>query len=99
MPSRLNDKEIINIAKKTLSKYKLCNHCLGRIFAKIGKGITNQKRGETLRNILKDDEKVDVKNCWLCSGLMDEIKHFAYITIDSLKKYEYETFLVGSKVD
>jgi len=68
-------------------------------FAKIDRGISNQKRGETIRTILKDGKKVDVKNCWLCSGLMDEITHFADLITDSLKGYEYETFLVGSKID
>ena len=99
MPSSLKDKEIIKIAEKTISKYKLCDHCLGRIFAKVDRGISNQKRGETIKIVLKDRKKIDVKNCWLCSGLMDEITHFAGLITDSLKDYEYETFLVGSKID
>lgn len=99
MPSSFNDKEILKIAEKTISKYKLCNHCLGRIFAKIDRGISNQKRGELIRIAVNDDKKVEVKNCWLCSGLIDEIPHFANLIGKSLKEYEYETFLVGSKID
>jgi tRNA pseudouridine synthase 10 len=33
------------------------------------------------------------------SGLIDEIPHFADLIEDSLREYEFETFLVGSKID
>ena len=48
---------------------------------------------------LKKDKKTEVKDCWLCSGLCDEIPHFADLISNSLNDYDYETFLVGSKVD
>jgi len=99
MISCLKDKETLKIAEKTLSKYKLCDHCLGRIFAKIERGLTNKKRGQLIRNHLKKHKKTEVKNCWLCSGLCNEISYFADLISDSLNDYEYETFLVGSKID
>lgn len=99
MPINLKDKEITSIAKKTVSKYQLCDHCLGRIFAKIDRRTTNQKRGEIIRSQLKTYEKTKVENCWLCAGLMNEIPHFVDLITNSLKEYEYETFLVGSKID
>ena len=98
MVSKLSDKKIQDIAEKALQKYKLCDHCLGRLFAKIGTDTTNDKRGEQLRSYIKW-EKTEIKDCWLCSGLLDEINHFADLTQDSLKDYEFDTFLVGSKVD
>jgi len=99
MISSLEDKEAFKTAEKTLSKYKLCDHCLGRIFANIETSLTNKKRGRLIRNYLKKHKKTEVKNCWLCFGLCDEISHFADLISDSLNDYEYETFLVGSKVD
>ena len=99
MTISLKEEEITKIAKKTLSKYKICDHCLGRIFAKIEHGKTNQKRGEILRNNLSQDKKTKTSNCWLCNGLIDEIPHFAELIKESLKDYEFDTFLVGSKVD
>ena len=99
MKACLKDKEIKKIAKKTLSEYKLCDHCLGRVFAKVETGMTNQKRGEQLREYLKNDEKTKVSDCWLCEGLIDEIPHFTNLIIDSLKDYEYDTFLLGCKID
>jgi len=95
----LDDKKILKIADETLLKYSLCDHCLGRIFAKIETGLTNKKRGQSIREDLKKSKKTAVKDCWLCSGLCDEISHFANLILGSLKDYDYETFLVGTKVD
>lgn len=99
MSRSLDDKEILKTAKKALSKYKLCDHCLGRLFANIETGLTNEKRGQLIRNNLKKYKKTEIKNCWLCSGFFNEIPHFTDLISDSLREYEYETFLVGSKID
>jgi tRNA pseudouridine synthase 10 len=99
MTVSLKDKDITELAEKILSKYKLCDSCLGRVFAKVEKEMTNKERGEALRKHLKQRKKTEVGKCWLCSGLIDEIPHFADLIEDSLKEYEFETFLVGSKID
>ncbi len=99
MNDTLADKKVLQIADKTISNYHLCDHCFGRIFAKVDHGLTNQQRGEILRNNLKIKKKFYSKNCWLCNGLINEIVHFSNLIKDSLSSYEYETFLVGSKVD
>jgi len=95
----LNNKKVINIAKKAITKYDLCENCLGRIFAKIGHGYTNKERGVILKKQLKTKKNVYVKNCWLCNGLLKEINHFSNIIKKSLRDYDFDTFLVGSKVD
>jgi len=95
----LKNKKIVLLTKKILSKYKLCDHCLGRLFAKIEHGITNEKRGQKLRKNMVQYKKTKIKNCWICSGLLDEIQHFADLILNHLKDYEFETFLIGSKVD
>lgn len=99
MVNTLHDKEILECAEKILSAYELCDHCLGRIFAHIEQGMTNQERGTILRKHLKHDRKIKVKDCWLCAGLLDEIPHFVDLISDALTDYEFDTFLVGSKVD
>ena len=99
MYDSLADKKLLRIADMTLTKYQLCDHCLGRIFAKVEFGLTNKKRGEIIRSHLKNYKKTDVNNCWLCNGLINEIMHFSDLIGDSLKNYEYETFLIGSKID
>jgi len=99
MENSLNDPEILKIAEKTLNNYKLCNNCLGRIFAKKETGINNKIRGELIRNNLKNVNEIKIDDCWLCSGIFNEINHFVKIISDLLKDYEYDTFLIGSKVD
>ena len=99
MTGSLKDKKNIKLAEKTLSNFKLCDHCLGRFFAKIGNGLTNKERGNQLRKHLKQYETVEIDNCWLCSGLIGEIRHFADLISESLEEYEFKTFLVGTKID
>ena len=99
MIHRLTDKKVLQIAEKTILNYELCDYCIGRIFAKIEHGLTNKQRGEILRNHLKIQKRIDINNCWLCNGLLNEIKHFSNLIKKSMNNYEYETFLVGSKVD
>ena len=99
MTVTLKDDKIVELAKKTISRYKLCNNCLGRLFARLELGSTNEIRGKKLRENLVKYEKIQIKNCWLCSGLFDEIQHFVDIISDHLYEYEFETFLIGSKVE
>jgi len=39
------------------------------------------------------------KECLICRGLISEIPKFAEIVSDRLKKYEYDTFQIGVRVD
>ena len=57
MSKGLENKKILKTANKIHSNYKLCDHCLGRIFAKVESGLTNQKRGQTLRKNLRNFPK------------------------------------------
>jgi tRNA pseudouridine synthase 10 len=99
MVNSLKDKKNIQIAEKTLKKYKLCDHCLGRVFAQIEKGKTNKKRGETVRILTKKNKETEICDCWLCEGLLEDITHFVELISKSLKGYEFDTFLVGTKID
>ncbi len=99
MNDDLNDEKILKITDKIILNYQFCDHCLGRFFAKVGHGYTNKQRGEILRKNLKINRKIDSKNCGLCDGLISEITHFSELIKDSLVNYEYDTFLIGSKVD
>ncbi|MEM3545404.1 MAG: tRNA pseudouridine(54/55) synthase Pus10 [Nitrososphaerota archaeon] len=48
----MGSSEIVDLALKILSKYPLCDYCLGRHFASIGYGISNKERGRTLKTML-----------------------------------------------
>jgi len=48
----LDFNKIVKDVEKTLSKYPLCDHCLGRLFAKYGVGLSNRERGFSLKTML-----------------------------------------------
>ncbi|HEC81327.1 MAG TPA: hypothetical protein ENI42_02720, partial [Thermoplasmatales archaeon] len=85
--------EMKNLANKILSKYKLCDSCLGRLFAHVDKRVTNKEKGEKLRKEL-NKKNVSPKNCWLCEGLTGEINELADIVEKKLQEYEFSTFLI-----
>ena len=81
-----------------IAKYGLCNSCLGRQFAKLRDGLKNFERGKKFCSILKIDE-IPAEKCWLCSGISNEIEKYANILVEEMKKYEFDSFLIGCKVD
>ncbi len=91
----LRNEDIQEIAKK-MASYNLCDSCLGRQFAKVGHGMSNRERGKKIREYFGLPFK---EECWLCDGLMDEIEKFSEMVIEALDEYEYDTFLIGSKVE
>ncbi len=99
MSNTLKDTDIIAHAQHALSAYKLCDHCLGRIFAKLESGLSNETRGETLRTACKQSTKTRIRDCWLCHGLFDELSSFNTLIVHTLDPYEFDTFLIGSKID
>lgn len=95
---------VIELAEKALKK-NLCDHCLGRQFARLSKDLTNDDRGNALRITLmmqNPDNQEDYKikgNCWLCEDIFTEIEKFADLVINKTENFEYKTFLIGSKID
>ncbi|ALU12828.1 hypothetical protein EYM_07885 [Ignicoccus islandicus DSM 13165] len=56
----MDDQNIIEKSLKIVKKYPLCDHCLGSLFARLGKGLGNEKRGAALRRtiIMEMDRRV-----------------------------------------
>ncbi len=73
----------------------LCDACLGRLFGKIGHGHTNEERGAAVRGIAG----VAPGPCWLCEGLTSRYDGLARLVAKKLEPWEFDTFLIGSKVD
>ncbi len=82
--------------RATLRSKPLCVSCTGRLFARVGKGLTNRERGERALALMRVEA---ADSCWLCRGLVEEIPKFAGLIIDELSKWESDTFLVGCKLD
>ncbi len=89
--------KILPIAKK-ISVYRLCDSCLGRQFANMGHGMDNVGRGQIIRQSL-GLEAVGTEECWLCGGIMGELEKFSNLVVEAMDEYEYETFLMGSRIE
>ncbi|MCL2032401.1 MAG: tRNA pseudouridine(54/55) synthase Pus10 [Methanomassiliicoccaceae archaeon] len=79
----------------------LCDRCLGRMFGKIGTGMTNDVRGRMIREALsvngKDIPAPDV--CGLCENVFDLMDRFANAVAESVNGVRSDNFLVGSRVE
>lgn len=97
--------DIVARADKALKAHDLCDHCLGRLFAHIETGTTNQERGRNMRVAVslersaRSEEAPAHELCWLCDDLFDSLPRFAEAAIEKLSAVEYDTFLIGTKVD
>jgi len=103
---------ILDIACKIIHEGPICDHCLGRQFAKLSTGLSNDMRGAALKLVLamhagaqKDKELQDELaktrgeiKCWVCNNLFLNIGSWVTKSIEALSDYEYINFLVGTKV-
>jgi tRNA pseudouridine synthase 10 len=103
---------IIDTARKIIHEGPICDHCLGRQFAKLSTGLSNDRRGAALKLVLsmhagaeKDKELQDELTkssgeikCWVCNNLFLHIDSWVEKVITALSDYEFKNFLVGTKV-
>jgi len=73
----------------------LCDACLGRLFGRLGHGLTNQERGRGVRGVAAIAEGP----CWVCGGLTGRYDDLAALVARKLDPWEFETFRIGSKID
>jgi tRNA pseudouridine synthase 10 len=86
-------------AEQLLQEYRLCDSCVGRLFRKEIRDGNNTQKGHSIKKQLHYKRETTKDTCWLCEGLIEQVPHFAKLITDALQEYEYDTFLVGSKID
>ena len=86
---------------KGLAQMGLCDHCLGRMFAKLGENLTDERRGQMIRAALADNGEVFEKDdiCPLCEDVFDMVPRFAEAVADKVNTVESDNFLVGCRID
>ncbi len=79
----------------------VCDHCLGRMFAKCGERLTDLERGQMLRAGLKEAGKEfeQEEMCPVCEDLFSLVPRFAEAVSEKLQEVESENFLVGCRLD
>ena len=98
----LRAEEVAKIALKIIKEGPICDNCLGRQFAKISSGLSNEERGRVVKETLRDeeDEEIEEGKCWVCNGLFrsENLEAWVARALERLKEYEFGSFLVGTKV-
>lgn len=98
--------EIINSFIEAVEEQReLCDRCLGRIFGSRSHAISNDMRGKGIRvfvallknKTFQDLAGISSEHCKLCNGIFKKIDFYAEMVIESVKGYEFETFLIGSR--
>jgi len=92
--------------KEILEKYYICDECLGRQFHNIIPKIRNREKGRILRTFvlfsyLHNKEEVKIKKeeeCYLGKNMFNKIDFYLNEIKKRLKDYEYNSFLIGSKI-
>jgi tRNA pseudouridine synthase 10 len=120
------NENILDIARSILELGPICNNCLGRQFAMLSTGLTNNDRGLAIKTVLamegsRSENKeilellascfrssrlslgiweVDDARCWVCLGEMKSanLMKWAEKAVQSLQNWEYDSFLVGTKI-
>ncbi|ASA77237.1 tRNA pseudouridine(54/55) synthase Pus10 [Thermococcus sp. 5-4] len=94
---------IIENAERVLESHRLCDHCLGRLFAKLGRG-TNEERGRAIRFVLNMERSKrglppieESETCELCGNVFERIPELIEGMKSAASGIEFETFLVGSR--
>lgn len=88
-------------AMEAVAKEGLCDRCLGRMFAKLGTGMTNDVRGRFIREALSESGR-DVPapdECVLCDDVFDNLDVFAEAVAEKVNDVESDNFLVGCHAD
>jgi len=102
---------ILEIARSILHQGSICDHCLGRQFAKLSTGLSNDERGKAIKlvlameagvekdsGLLEELRKSGEARCWVCNSLFRHLDSWAERGVQALRDYEYDNFLVGTKV-
>ncbi len=102
---------ILDTARKIIREGPICDHCLGRQFAKLSTGLSNDQRGAAIKLVLAMQSGVEkdtglseelIKSrenkCWVCNNLFLHLDTWAGKAVQALSDYEYENFLVGTKM-
>jgi tRNA pseudouridine synthase 10 len=84
------------VGREALASLQLDDRCLGRLFAKVGRGMGNDERGAMVRQSLSLQPAGE---CQVCRGLFDRLETFVSLVEKALLGWEGNTFLVGCRID
>ncbi|MGI0081850.1 MAG: tRNA pseudouridine(54/55) synthase Pus10 [Nitrosopumilaceae archaeon] len=84
---------IVSDTKLILKEHKLCDNCLGRLFADRLGLLSHRRLGIKIRKILG---KKNPKSCYICKNLMAKLYVQLSKMLEMSQDYEFSSFLVGA---
>ena len=86
---------------RMIAERGLCDHCLGRMFGKLGTGMTNDLRGRMIREALKENgtDAPAEDFCPLCEDVFSMLDRFAEAAAEKINEVDSENFLIGTRVE
>ncbi len=75
----------------------LCADCFGRLFGRLGHGLTNLERAERLASMLGGVDFASGPSCRLCAGAFDRIPVWVERIVRASAGYEWHRFTCGSR--
>ncbi len=94
-------KDLIDLAQHIIKDNKLCDHCLGRLFARLSYGLSNRERGKALRvgtALTYDTEYTEPIECEICEDRFNELSAWSQKAYKKVKDIEFNTFHMGCMV-
>lgn len=91
------EKKKLCVSSQETKEIVLCEKCYERILS------PNSNNTHLSANKASNDKPLCKKSnskehCWLCEGISDEFDQYVDLVVSALKKYEYSTFLIGTKI-
>ena len=85
-------KKITPIANAIITKYPMCNYCLGRFFSKSLRLSSNKLLGKKLQSSGSE------RRCYICKDLFSDLGRSLQLMLDASLKYQYTSFSVGTMI-
>lgn len=86
------EKSMVELAELIFADYPLCDWCLGRQFPSY-RGKHDKLKGEMIR---REVGVVRKEGCFICQGIMQSLNDFSVKTVEKLRDYEFDDFLMGA---
>jgi len=85
-------------AERAVSR-ALCPECFGRLFGRLGHGLTNPERADRLAAVLGHPPLPDPAECAVCGGLFGRLPTWVDRSVRAAEGVEWHRFTCGSRWD
>ncbi len=102
---RVTEAPVFDLSESALTSARraadrgLCPECFGRVFGRLGHGLTNPERAQRLTDALRLPPIVDSVDCPVCGGLFARLPTWVDRTVRAAHGFEWHRFTCGSRWD